>query len=166
MPPHCHRQRKNTGFGLPRKIGKNSRKIGKMAQQWVKLGFGVIFSFFSANFFLISGGGRNLYFSSTDPILGQRPEMGSVPGTQFLICTSIKAKASLEECHHTVIGHCRLLDSQWCQAQSHCNNRRCLPRSLTAHTTAKASFEAKFIRAPQKGPEKCCHAKIVETCRK
>ena len=54
--------------------------MGKMAPKWVKVRYGPIsLSFFSL---LISGGGRNLYFSLFLAISGRRPEMGSVPGKQ------------------------------------------------------------------------------------
>ena len=80
--PKWGKNRKTVGFGLPRKIGKNwpkNRKNGpKMGKNWV---WGH-FSYFSANFSLFSGGGRNLYFSYSFPISGWRPETGSVPGKQ------------------------------------------------------------------------------------
>ena len=65
-PPARNRKknRKNIGFGLPRKIGeKISRKIGKMAPKPNFYPFLDHFSNFSAIFFLFSGGGRNLHFS-------------------------------------------------------------------------------------------------------
>ena len=60
--PEMGKNRKNIGFGLPEKIGKSSRKMGKMAATPIFISFGPFF-LFTGNIFLFSRRGQNPHLS-------------------------------------------------------------------------------------------------------
>ena len=57
--------------------GKKRRKMGKLAQKWVK---NAHFPIFRPFFFLFSGGAQFPFFGHFFPISGRRPDLGSVQG--------------------------------------------------------------------------------------
>ena len=72
------KKKKKRILASPGKSEKISRKIGKCHQNPIFEQF----SFFSAHFFRLSGGGRNPCFSYFFPISGRRPEIGILAGRQ------------------------------------------------------------------------------------
>ena len=62
----------------PENRKEHSRTMGKMAQKWVRIGFGAIFPIFQLFFAYFPGEAKTYIL----PISGRRPEMGSVPGKQ------------------------------------------------------------------------------------